>query len=471
MQRPDAAARWRPWGARLMVGLVLLLPLRLAAQAPCPDTYGTITKTGPKPVNFRPYRADAPWNLPLPEHPQHRSPRTAYQSTTAIQTNMREYARNSGFFLRSSAQEYYSGCTKPQPGGRCVGHAGFGLWKATTSDVPVTFICEGGNHAYNNYGCSLHDRKGHDPSVSFTYQGYVPVGLQGLLNESSVNDVNWAVIQPDGNVIEAYHCPIKRNPVPGDVIAGTQANTLCANRYIGAMGISHLVNDKGINSMIASGPTTPAYEINYNEMVPPATARIRHTINFNIGCVAPGVMFPATSGTRICGATQWDNPDQWNGQGAPTGQHFFLDLSISQIDELIRQGTLMAQFRPVYIALKEYGGYLFDTGTGTPRFEIVWLEDSSQWIKEGGQTPWAGFFQTLPGATVGNNTGSPSWFWQEQGHQVFGPIANRIVALEECYAQGTCSDSPAPEVCGPGTPGGPPTTLPVPTPTNLRVLP
>lgn len=412
-----------------------------AVSGPCPTNYTKLTGTGPAPIDFRPYAMNSPWSLPLPTNP------TPDPSST-WQNNIKAYAQNSRIYIRSMHDDAFnpSVCQINQPGGRCGGVQSFGFWVAKLTDPQVTYVC---NNTYTNYGCTLHDAQSNSGAANFSYVGHAPVNFQASCNDSnSCGDSNWAIIQPDGNILEAYQCPILQDVANSNILgagAGSICSTFQTQSYIGSAGLQH-VTDKGESNLAASGPPGPIYFTYYNEAYPPATARIRHAIMFNVGCVWPGTFrYPATSETRACNTA---------GQGVPAGTRFYLNRTVAQIDADIAAGNLRSFLRPFYIALREYGGYILDTGTGTPAFEILWLEDPSQWIRNGHHNPWTEWFANAQ-ANGGNVSsgfagfGSLHWVLQEQSSNFFGHpnIVNNLIVLPECYARGNCGDSPAAETC------------------------
>ena len=432
-----------------LIGLLLALGVFLAScqaqtVAPAsPKNHVNITKTAPMPANFRAYRHDAPWNLRLPEHPM--------ETVPSLRAEIIDYVNVSSFKMIAAAPDFFTNChchpgqndpcTTPvtQDPPHCGGQTGFSMYVASTSDPRVRFVCDA---TQTNYGCSLHDVTTWTPATSFDIEGYMPANAVPVCNSSKAcGDVNFSVLQPDGTLIEGYGCQFTRPIRDGDIVGTPRpgddpSKLICPNR-MGGLALSNVVTDKGVQATTNSGPSTPANVIPYNWVATP-TSVFPRAIVFGVSCTAPGFVYPATSDTSHCGGKTW------NGRGLKAGTHFFLDLSFAQIDALIVKGTLSNLYRPLYRALHEYGGYLIDTGGGSdPDITIVMMEDSSQWIANGATSPWDAWFQArggLHGRATGN---SPYWIIVKNP---FAPLATNMVVLKECYALGTCSDSPPPDV-------------------------
>jgi hypothetical protein len=441
--------------AWVLGALLGLMPSALVAINQCASNYTGKTATNPSPANFRAYRADSPWNLPLPANPLHVDPSSQFQA------NIKHYGGTGNYtYITTPHSGYYTLCDKTgehsNPGDppRCDGTQGFSMWIATTQDVPVTFKCD---PARTNYGCSAHDSANYNQA--WTYQGYAPKELQALCQDSNPNfqacgDHNWGLMQPDGTVIEFYHCSIYQNIIAGDVIGLSTDNTVCnkqdgnhnpnPNTFGGSGALNHVTQDKGINDVIASGPPTMQYWVTYNELV--VAQDIRHTITFHVGCVAPNYRFPATSDVRICSQVFPSSPSTWDGRGVPTGARFYLNMSDAEIDTVLNANPGLRAMRPIYIALRKYGGYLMDTGGGKESLEGILLEEQTQQFLHNVASGWEtnNWFQDnlLNAGWSYQGWGSPRW--TSYGFP-FVPFGNNFVLLQECYAYGTCSDSPPPE--------------------------
>ncbi len=394
--------------------------------------YGGITNLGPQPGNFRPYANNAPWNLKLPENPQ--------SIDYALTPNIQNYAFNAGgTYWATPAQNYLTGCG----GNPCGGLGGFPVWKASTNDPQVTFKC-----TQIVYGCT----KDGSTNTPFTMTGYVPANARpGCTYRDHCGDVNFTVIQPDGREFLVYGCQPQRDFRNGDVLAhpsDSQSTGVCD--FVAGMTTGSIVTGDGTNGNVTSGPNYPAEVIRYNEMV--VNKYIPHAININVSCTADPYVYPGTSSTG----------NQCPNTGVPVGTRYFLDLSIGEIDALIAAGTIKAAYRPLYVALHEYGGYIidsavdtdrpsFDTGSGGP-----FLEDARPWVTNGQINPWIAWFQANGGYLSGSQGGNPTWALDIN---LFNPIATHLKALSPCYAVGTCPDSPAPgfPVVTPGSPQPSPT--------------
>ncbi len=403
----------------------------ISADTVSSANYAGISNFGPQPGNFRPYANNAPWNLKLPENPQS----IDYSLTDDVQS----YAQNSyGTYWGTAAQNYLTGCN----GGSCGGLGGFPVWKATTNDPLVTFKC-----LQIVYGCT---RDG-ETSAPFTMTGYVPTNARpGCTFVEECGDVNFTVIQPDGREFLVYGCTPQRDFRSGDVLVhpSDPSSTGVCN-FVAGMTTGSIVTGNGVNGNVTSGPNYPAEVIRYNEMV--TNGYIPHALNMPVACAAQSYVFPGTSTVGVCDG----------GRGVPVGTRFFLDLSVAQIDAMIAAGTLNRAFRPVYVALHEYGGYIidsaggnieaFDTGSGGP-----FLEDARPWVTNGQVNPWIAWFQANGARLSSTQGGNPFWALDIN---LWRPVTAHLKALSPCYATGTCPDSPEPgfPVVTPGSPQPSPT--------------
>ncbi len=382
--------------------------------AASPSNYVNINNNGPAPANFRAYADDSPWNLPLPANPQN--------TNSTLTTNIRVYANNTPQLTWYTADNnFITGCNRAVSS--CGGNGGFPIYKATTSDIPVTFSCDQNNGAY--YGCTSNDVRVTTTSVS----GYIPANARpGCTDYNTCGDRNMTIIQPDGTVIDVYGCAPSRNFQSGDRIGS--GGTICSN--FEGMVISSITQSKGINGSTTSGPNYAAETVRYNEVI---SGSINHALQMPVSCTSTGYMYPGTGDTYQCSSG-----------GVPAGTHFYLDLNHAEIDAMISAGTLSSTMKPFYYALHDYGGYVVDTtGYTNPSFDGgsggPYLEDARPWLQNGNINPWVQWFDSQPNTTVYhevNSGGNPIVYFR---NNFWRPIATHLVGLSECYARGTCNDS------------------------------
>jgi hypothetical protein len=412
-------------------GLVLLLSLQAAwvsGQTPYPGLHTDALAD----ASFCPYVNTSPWRRRLPERPAHRR-----SGEDAI---AQRYITNAGPgrpFWRTQGDQDYAGCNPPHT---CGNGSGFAVFVATTADHPVTFICRG---EQTNYGCWENDVQvcgGGQAGCSRTWQGYAPTHVFGANNEAT-DDVNWAIVQPNGDVIEAYHCQIHTTISDNALIStGVGSEGICQNgglSYIGAMLKSNLGTDKGVNGAINSGPNALAIGLKYAH-VGVANPQPNSAIWMNTSCNGSGFVYPASSATLEC-----RNPSD----GLRTGAHLQLTLTHAEIDAAIDAGAVPAPWRGILYAAHDYGIYLGDTGAGLdnsqPQFAAGWLEDATQVVLQGQHNPWVDWFHALD-SSITASTYRPIVY-----SNPFLPFASSFIVVEDCYATGECSDSPPPDTdCG-----------------------
>jgi hypothetical protein len=282
----------------------------------------------------------------------------------SLTAELQSYAyNNGGGSLMTEADDFNTGCYAGSdcangmyaPGGG-GGAGGFPVYRASTSDPAVTFVCD---PAYTRYGCTIHNTNG---TSGFSVAGHIPANAHPTcMDYNTCGDRNLAIIQPDGTTINMYGCQPDRPFRDGDIIGG-QNGTEC-NDTIGGMVYADIVDDLGMNGAVTSGPNYEAEVVHYNEIVPEG-AEINHALIVGVTCTAPGYVFPGSSDTAWCGTLAGGT--QWNGHGVPEGTHFYLTISHAQIDELIASGTLDATMRGFYYGLHDYGGYILDTAWRSP---------------------------------------------------------------------------------------------------------
>jgi hypothetical protein len=421
----------RPW----WVLLVLLFCLQ-AAWVHSQTIYPGLHTDALADANFCPYSSSSPWRQKLPENP------TLIPGDAG---KARNYIRNSGsgrpFWRVAGDHDYDSGCQ----GTYCQADALMATWVATTSDPQVTITCECGN---TNYGCWDHDanlcRGG---SGGWSFSAYVPRNMVPGLNNPNEGDANWAVIQPNGDVFEAYHCLILSPVTAGITISPSQfCNGSRGAGFIGAMLRSNLRTDKGTNGAINSGPNAMAIGLKYNR-VAVQNPQPNSAIWMNTSCNGSGFVYPATSETRVC-----DNP----GDGLRTGAHLWLSMTHAQIDSAISAGQVNAAWRGILYAAHDYGIYLGDTGGGlgsdAPAFALGWLENAVQVVANHAHDPWIEWMQQIsPG--ISTSTYAPT-LWANP----FLPFVDAFQVVADCYAEGTCANSIPTPPCEGGEPTTPPST-------------
>jgi hypothetical protein len=335
------------------------------------------------------------------------------------------------------------------------------MWIATNHDPLVTFSC---NSAYSVYGCTDHGR----PVSSYSYTAHVPANSRpGCMDPEACGDVNFSVVQPNGDVFMVYGCVPLRDFRNGDVIDGVQSvnrpytvnpaisganasKKVCA--WVNGQAVADIQTGMGVNRNVTSGADYPAEVIRYHELV--TNGYISHAINLPVSCTSKGYVYPGTSLTKLCDGSAPDVNDGAGINGVPAGTRFFLDRSVAQIDAMIAAGTLNAKMRAVYVALHEYGGYIVDAGEGTvPSFDTgsggPHLEDARVWITNGQHNPWVDWFATFGATYHRSQAGNPFW---EFTVNLWPPLQPYLKALDPCYAAGTCSDSVTP---GPTRRSGP----------------
>jgi hypothetical protein len=391
--------------------------------------YIHIVNTAPVPANYRAYADDSPWNIRLPDNPQH--------VDATLTPSLQAYAYNtSSIEWRTPADDYISGCNAPIVrsstgevlSGGCGGQGGYPVYLASASDPTVTFVCK---PELSAYGCTIHDAPHFSAGDGFTYVGHIPANARpGCTNHETCGDMNLAIIQPDGTSISLYGCNPTRDFQDGDTV-GTGGD-VCAGAWTSGMVLADIVHDKGRNWSVTSGDNYEAHATHYNEVVPPG-ATIHHALHMPVSCTLDkSYVFPASSTTWGCNA----------GVGVPTGTHMFLNLSHAQIDDMVASGTLAATMKPFYYALHDYGGYIIDTaGGGTPSFDAgaggPSIEDARPWVTNGATNPWIPWFQAN-GAQLGAvQGGNAVWYF---ANDFWTPIAPYLQALSTCYADGSCSD-------------------------------
>jgi hypothetical protein len=416
----------------LPLGLSLVLPGGLQAQA----LYSGLSQTALATADFCPYINTSPWRRRLPDRPAHRR--------SGEDAKARSYITNAGPnrpFWRTAGDQDFAGCQGVDYWNRCTQiDQGMVVFVASTADPQVTFTCDGRKM---NYGCWEHDQMTCPPGrqCGWTYQGRAPRNLRPGFNGdgSGIGDVNWAIVQPNGDVIEAYHCQIHAPIQSGDTLSaapGSRCNSGAGSR-MGAMLLSNLARDKGTNGAINSGPNGLAIGLKYAH-VGVANPQPNSAIWMNTSCNGAGFVYPATSDTRHCRDASL---------GLRTGTHLQLTLTHAQIDAAIAAGTVQAAWRGILYAAHDYGIYLGDTGCGLgddqPAFGCGWLESAMQLVANGAHNPWIDWMHSLDSA-ITTRTYQPTI-----NANPFLPFVGNVIVVEDCYATGTCSDSPPPETsCG-----------------------
>lgn len=387
------------------LGAAQTTPTQVACD---PQAYTRITNIEPLPQGFCAY-AYLPFRVQLPASPKH-------IDTTNTQILQREYAPNSkaGVIQVSSRK----------PTGRGDDASNYVTYKAQSRDPKVTVTCD-----KVGYGCS----DGNAQHVSTVPPFQIPAYTMSTAPYAAGNaDAHFAVIQPDGKVIDTYGCFKAGGWKDGDVFPDA-----CQDGAAGGFMSGDIVTDKGINhGNINAGDNETALPVKFWEV---HTGNIRHALHVFAGCFTEG-RYPGTS------AMDCDDPP-----GVPTGTHFYLALTRAQIDQ--QPASVIPEHMRVFAyAAHEHGVFMLDTGNGKKWFSQPLLEDPLPFYAAGGTGPsyWDPWFKAHGGNEAGDGTLK---MWDTID---WSALRDHLFVLDECYARGTCDDS-VPES---GTTTPPTTTTP-----------
>ena len=413
-----------------MLLLLLLLGLlrvpTLEAQSCSPSNYTKVTNDAPMPADFCAF-AYLPWRARLPENPQH---------TVASQTaELRDHYAPGSSVDNDGLQKLVTLGKKPTGSGD--GNSYYPVYTASARDPLVSVRCDTG------YGCS----NGNQQQVSEVPSFRIPAWAR-VNQPFDAGDNLMEIIQPNGDTVGILGCVnLSRDFQTGDVL-----QDLCDR--IGAIDYANIVTSPGVNTgNLNGGPDLSALVVHYTEV---QQGQINHALLTVAGCFH-GIQYPASNQALDCEA----------GGGIPSGAHFALSLTRAEIDALPTD-VVPVHMRPFAYAAHEYGIYVFDSGNGQKWFSQPMLEQAHAYLNRP-DAPAEGFWN--------------EWFLQQgsggvggdKNIQLYGrgkvidwsALAEHLVALDECYARGTCSDS-VPEGQGGSTPPPPPGAPGAPR--NLRVI-
>jgi hypothetical protein len=407
------------WVALALLGLVLPV---VPPPAVCQTVFDGLSPNALAPASFCAYGPDAPWRRKLPVNPVAR--------ISSENARAQAYITDAGTgrpFWRTVPQDAYANCGGNGAPYNCEGNGGFPIFVAQSTDHPVTFTC---HCQTTNYGCWENDANicNGNPTGSYSYPGRAPTNVFGG-NNRGTDDVNWAIVQPDGTVFEAYHCQIHKQIADNDVISSTPNEGICVNgdlpdvgSYIGSMLKSNLTSGRGYNGGINSGPNAMAIGLKYAHTVPPTgnplSVNPNQAIWMNVSCTLDNAyVYPASSATTGCGG----------GRGLPTGRHLWLNRTHAQIDQAITSTPALAPWRGVLYAAIDYGIYIGDTGCGVgpadgPILGCAWLENATQMVVNGQANPWLPWFNSM-------QSGSSLVYTNP-----FLSFASNVEVVADCYA-------------------------------------
>lgn len=413
----------------MMLLLVLVMSLlsatTLEAQSCSPQNYTKVTNDAPMPADFCAF-AYLPWRARLPENPQ--------QTVAAQTAELRDHYAPGSSVDNDGLQKLVTLGKKPTGSGE--GNSHYPLYKASASDPLVTVSCDTG------YGCS----NGNHQQISEVPAFHIPAWARPN-QPFDGGDNLMEILQPNGDTVGIYGC----SELDGDFQHGDHLQDRCS---IGAIDYANIVTSPGVNTgNLNGGPDLSALVVHYNEV---QHGQINHALLTFAGCFH-GVQYPASNQALDCE----------DGGGIPSGAHIWLTLTRAEIDALPAE-VVPAHMRVFAYAVHEYGMYVFDSGNKQKWFQQPMLEQAHAYLNRPG-APAEGFWN--------------AWFMQhgsggvggDKNIQLYGrgkvidwsALADHLVALDECYARGTCRDS-VPEGQGGTTP--PPIPGAPAAPRNLRVI-
>lgn len=513
--------------ARLWRLAFLLLTVITPALAQVPGTCDptNYTKVDDANPNGLPYDFCAytylPWRVKLPENPSAR----VSQYTNAIQNY---YAKGSGSAIDMDAacspttpvsSDGHKHCPnginymvttarKPTAVGQGGGSGNRPTYKAKSTDPHIHIVCycfadangmedhgdgrgkiycpasEGtGGYWHTAYGCS--DMNGNNYPYGTIIDAQIPAYARETGNRVQDSDVMIGIIQPDGKVLDFGGCVTyggssgagqSRDWQDGDYVSVPgPLPTPCNSLPYGA-AYGDIVHDKGhTTGTVNAGDSMTALPVTYNEIL---QGQINHALHVFGSCFTPQGVYPGTL-AGICA-------DQTPGTVVPVGQLFFLDLSIAQINALSASNPeiIPPYLLPFARAAHEHGVYMLDTGVTTQRWMSQFMlspTEPSMYAGTSTTSPWINWFLN----NCGPSTGDTVWPCGEGGDALMKmgfhsgqyidwsapQIRDHLIALDPCYAQGSCSDSvsdPQGSICTCGTPNcGACTGTPPPPPLAL----
>lgn len=478
----------------LCVLLMLLVAGPVLAQAPgtCdPSNYPSLQDTSVTGLaaNFCAFTY-LPWRVRLPDSPKH----TLTNETTALQNY---YAQGSGSGANCgdsngpgySCGQNYVTTLGSKPTSMDQGSGRHPNYKASATDPLVSLYCDQTANGCGAADGTLANPRHAPPGTVLQFR--IPPYARESSERVNNGDDFMSVIQSDGTFVDFGGCvqmscetatcarpgaiactgpgtvgcdgwppnPLGssggngqgRNWQTGDAILSggdcghsgqpaCVASTLCNGRVYGAT-YGRIDTDPGTNNgAMNAGDAQPALGVHYSEAV--VKGQINHALHVYASCFRQGGgVYPAT----YAGECSDSAPS------VPVGQLWYLTLNRSQIDTLSASDpTAIPPYLKVFAyAAHEHGVYMLDTGTDLVRWMTQPLLETAEPALYSGamtQSYWYPWYTTNCGSATPYPCGEGGDRTLKMGRQPgqyldWKKLAPYIVALDPCYAQGSCDDS------------------------------